>query len=303
MKNIRDPFVTTPESFHLAVENTLLKLEDNKMMRKVKWPALMIAAVLVMIAATGFAAAGLVKGMVDWDGNLTPVVDPVGPNPTPTPWPVPAVDSEDSIALTERMHDMLAYVPDFEYWEVQTEFQGSGRYGQYTSIYYDLPSFLSAVSGFDDLNLSMPDGYVLQNAEMFYDLAKIQKELYSEETYDKITLRKYLIAPPTDEMRDGYGMRIVGEEDKNISVHVFVYSSYDEAVDSTGTFYVDENDQYSVLEIEGYERALLFERGNGATLIELIRTTEDGRAFTVSLYGNTGVSADEMLKIIGGVIE
>lgn len=35
----------------------------------------------------------------------------------------------------------------------------------------------------------------------------------------------------------------------------------------------------------------------------LIRTTEDGRAFTVSLYGNTGVSADEMLKIIGGVIE
>ena len=298
MKNIRDPFVDTPEGFHLAIENTLSKLEDKQMNGKVKWPALLIAAVLVTIAATGFAAAGLVKGMVDWDGNLTPYEDSMVPNPTPAPKPVPEADGEDRRALVQRMHDMLIYVPDLEYWEATTDTHGSGRYGQYTSRYYDMPSFLSAISGFVDLNLAVPEGYSLLDAELIYDLEKIQKNLYSEETYDEITLRKYYILPPTDEMRDGYGMRLAGDGDKYISVHVFVYPSLEEVVNRTGTFYVDEDDQYTALAMEGYERALLFERGEGTTLIELIRLTDDGRAFTVSLHGSAGVLKEEMLAVL-----
>ncbi len=303
MKNIRDPFVDTPEGFHLAIENTLLKLEDKQMNGKVKWPALLIAAVLVTIAATGFAAAGFVKGMVDWDGNLTPYEDSMVPNPTPTPRPIAQDEWEDTRSLVQRMHDMLIYVPDLEYWEATTESQGSGRYGQFTSMYYDMPSFLSAISGFVDLDLSVPEGYSLLDAELIYDLGKIQKELYSEETYDEITLRKYRISPPTDEMRDGFGMRLVGDGDKSISVHVFIYPSLDEVVNRTGMFYVDEDDQYTALTMEGYERALLFERGEGTTLIELIRLTDDGRAFTVSLYGSAGVLKEEMLAVLNPDVE
>lgn len=301
MKNIRDPFVDTPEGFHIAVEDALLKLEDQEMNRKVKWPALLAAAVLVMIAATGFAAAGLVRGMVDWDGNLTPYDDSVVPLPTPTPRPIPQDDWADRRTLDEKMQEMLIFVPDLEYWEATSEFQGTGRYGRYTSMYHDMPSFVSAIEGFGDLNLSVPEGYELLDAEVIYDLGKIQKTLYSEESYGEITLRKYRIAPPTDEMRDGYGMRLLGEGDKRISVHVFVYPSYDEMASRTGEFYVGEDDQYTMLEIEGYERALLFERGDFTTIMELIYRADDGKTFTVSLHGNQYVSKEDLLSVVKNV--
>ncbi len=295
MKNFSDPFVDTPESFHTVIEDTLMKLEENPMKRKIKWPALAVAAVFIMVAATGFAAAGLVRGIVDWDGNLTPVINPAGPNPTPTPWPVSATESD----ITEKMHDLIAPVPEMEYWIAFTQSHGSGKYGQYAPVYNDKEAFSSAIQGLDDLEISFPEGYTLLNGEIFYDPVRLVGEMYSEEAYGSVTLQKYHLNPPTAEEWEGYGLTIAGEGDATISLHVFVYPSFDEAIRVTGTFYVDEEDKYDVIALPGFERALLFERGDGATLIELIHTAEDGRAFSISLYGSNGPGKEELLNMIG----
>ncbi len=299
MKNIRDPFVETPEGFHLTVENTLMKLEDHTMKRTIRWSALAIAAVMIMITATGFAAAGLIRGIVDWDGNLTPVIDSADPNPTPPPKPAPGMNGD----VREQMHNLIEPVPEMEYWEAETEFYGSGKYGSVTPVYEDMEAFLKAIEGFDDLTIVLPDGYTLLNAEVYYDMNNLVREMYAEETFDDITLRKYRITPPAAEDRYGYGLSITAENDRMVSVHVFVYQNFDEAMNATGTFYVDEDDAYRKLELPGFDRTLLFERGDDTTLIEMIRTAKDGQAFTVSLYGNQGVSADEMLRIIGAQAE
>ncbi len=83
-----------------------------------------------------------------------------------------------------------------------------------------------------------------------------------------------------------------------ISAYVFDYPSYEEAVKATGTFYLGEEDKYSVLEIAGFKKALMFEKADLTTCIEMIHESENGRTFSVSLFGSQGVSKEDMLEVI-----
>lgn len=296
MSKIRDPFFETPEGFHDAVENALDKLEEKEMKRQIRWSALAVAAVFVMLAATGFAAAGLVRGFVDWNGNFTPVESPVGPNPTPTPPPVPAANTAEE--TTRIMHKLIENVPEMEYWEAMGENQGSGKYGAYKPMIDTMDELLRTKAGFDDADIVLPEGYEFIRGEIYYALENLIGDMYSEENVDGIMLRKYHLIEPDDEDREGYWLNAMGSNDASVSLSVFVYPSLEEAVNATGTFYVNEEDEYSVLNVEGAQKAIMIKRETGLTDIAIIRVTDNGKAFIYNLHGNEFTQKEEMLSFL-----
>jgi len=73
MKNSYDPFPQTPEGFHLRVENTLMRMEEEEMkyVRKYSLKALAVAAAIILtLAVTAVAAVqgGLLKEVLKQEG-------------------------------------------------------------------------------------------------------------------------------------------------------------------------------------------------------------------------------------------
>ena len=104
--------------------------------------AVLLLAVL-LLTATALAASAYFGGTLDWNGNFTPYTEEEYLDTLPDPTPRPDMSSNAA------MNEILAGVPDGEYWQFRTESGGHGRFGSNMILFDSVRDMQSLLTGFD----------------------------------------------------------------------------------------------------------------------------------------------------------
>lgn len=289
MKKWNDTYPETPSGFRNRVEMTLAGLEEREMKRTfAKTPLLVFAIIAVMLAATAFAATQFFGGFVDWDGNMIPLEEPI----------VKATMPPEQIVEWEDYSDILSDVPSGEYWVIWHDGGGSGSYGTVGDKVYTAEDIRTHLIGSELLIAEAPEGFETNDAELAYDLHDVPCEEYAKESLGNgATLVKSRHKAVTDEDIDGYILYFRDGDMNWITVfaHIHAADNYEDGVNSE--FFIEEGDEYEVLEIMGFDRAIAIKGADGTFDISLQKDSEDGKyIFNYKIYTNWEIPAEELVR-------
>ncbi len=295
MKKWNDIFDETPAGFHRRIEAALDDLEKRgaqKSGRRI--PVLAIVLAAAMLAATAFAATQYFGGMVDWEGNYTRLTGDDIPATTPAP-DAGHKDWDDYGTYIEN-------VPAGEYWEIWHDGGGSGAYGLLGEEVGSVEE-LAAVMRDSQLGfIDIPDGWTVEWFEISYDARALEKVQYERETLENgAVLNKYRVDEPDCADIDGYSLELYDGSGSRISVYasIFIRDEYDEEL--TGSFQVEEGEEYALIESESFDRGIVITHKDGARTIRLQRDTVDGAA-TESYYMHVSgeIAAEKAITALFG---
>lgn len=275
MSAIRDPFPPTPAEFHLRVERTLDRLEENEMKKRNKF-ALAIAAALIaaLLTATAVAATQYLRGIVYRDGHFEPDDRLV----EVTPSPEPAVDAASG--------DPLADVPEGTRWVFVTEDGGREAYKP-----WELRDAGALNALLEGSVLPMPrlsEGDVAEGISAFTRPEAQPAEVVK---LDGGTLYKYDSPGPAAENLEEISLCVRDADGQGVQ-----YTARRvEAVDATDGYGVTGN--YEALNLPGWDSALHITNDDGSHNLTLCRGLEDC-AVEVELSAPKEIALDRLFALV-----
>lgn len=292
MKRNQDPFPPTPMGFHLRVEQTLCELEEENMKKGKLTLSLAAALTLILITATAFAAAAFWGGRVDWTGNITPYTEEeaqaLHPLPTPT---------IDQPTLAERRNAILADTPAGEYWEIRTETEGHGWFGN-DDLRFTTVEDMREILG--DAGLPVPelgDSFSLQQGYVYFDKDPTLEKPYSEEEVPGLgTLYKYRLSDASLTGGTGYYIDLLlGAE----TVHLNAYSHSTAADSRDYAFDIGPDETVIPLTLPGYD-ALCVEYTDelGFHRTVSLQKLKDDRRIRIDIFtSDEAITAETLLSL------
>lgn len=290
MKKWNDIFDETPVNFHNAVEHTLGELEEKEMKKVNKrMPVLVFAVVLVMLAATAFAATNLLGGIVDWNGNYQEASDVIIPTPAP---------DEDGIDVWNVLHKYLMDIPYGEYWELWHEGSGSGNYGYLNSEFNSMDELADILKETGIKHVKTPEGYKAIDIEVLYRTYYMNKVEYSRETVEYgAELVKYTVEAPDADDIYGYYVMFADEEGSKINVQLDIHKAENYEESPTGDFFVEEGESFELVEDVRFDRGIAIVRTDGANDIRLQKDIADGSIIeSYYIYSEADMSVEDLLN-------
>lgn len=291
MNTWKDELPLTTSSFHRRVETTLAGLEEREMKHIFRrMPVLVFAILILTIAATALAATAMLRGTVDWEGNFTPLETNISIQTTPPP---------EKTEYDSDVTDILANVPDGEYWEVWIDSSGTGSMGFIGQDITTADELSAAIEGLPLRTAEMPEGYKPEIIELLYDTRGLEYEKYMDELIGSAHVVKYKVSEPLAKDIKGYWMYYVNENGSRLTIDVSLFRTEDSDEALIGDFYVGEGETYEKLNVEGADRALMISEEDGTTEIKLQTDIEEGLVADYCIRSSAGLDPDEMLAILG----
>ena len=267
----------------------LAKGKEKPVKRKLS--AAFILVMVFMLAAVGALAAVIATaGTVSWDGQFSPspVNEPVSPSPVP---------SGNVVPNNRVVDELLADIPESEFWCVSYVNGSNGRYGCIGPHLSTLSELSQHINGMQLQVPTLSANYTLENIELYYDCSPLVfPNAYEVVPYGSMTLSKYKVAPATDRDIEGYSVSLLDSYGRSVMIEAFSIerSTYEEPVN--GDFRGNEGDHYLVLEAAGFDRGIAIRREDGSQMIQLQQDIDEAWLASYSIYAPFEVNINELFS-------
>jgi len=258
----KELFPATPAGFHNRIAQTIGRLEEKEMKKsKMAVSVLAVAAVLVTTAVAACAAAGLLGGFVNWNGEFTPQTEENMPAPTPEP---------EQVQMNRQ--DALAGVPEGEYWCLYNG--GDPDSGSWQE---KAPQDMEGLAGLLEGSVlripQIPEEYCVEEIAVSRSpeaRREIENSEPSETTDlgDGYVLRKYRLTELTAEEVWSYSIYLRSEDDEMFVIDVGWQENIEDD-DADGVFGADSAEAARVIEVAGMDRALYIASDEGSQRLHM----------------------------------
>ena len=267
----------------------LAKGEEKPMKKKLS-AAFILVMVFALAAVGALAAVIATAGIVTWDGQFTSVPE----NELISPSPVPSGNILPNVSVVD---ELLADIPESEYWCVSYENGSNGRYGFIGPHLSTLNELSQHTNGMLLQVPTLSTKYTLENIELYYDRSTLVfPNAYEVVPYGNAILSKYKMSSATDRDIEGYSVSLLDQYGRRVMIDAFRIerSTYEEPVN--GDFWVNEGDHYLVLNVDGFDRGILISREDGSQIIQLQRDIDETWMVGYSINAQFEIDINELFS-------
>lgn len=274
MKKRNDPFSPTPEGFHLRVEQTLNRLEEEKMTRRVVRPVAALIAAILILTATACAGYTYIDKSVDWNGHVSQE----------------EVFIEEAPASTQSpAENALEDIPEGEVWSV---LRPDGGFGTSPRLYtVDDPEQLRLMLYGTEMPMPNLENCTFEKAAIRMPAEDIP---YEETVLAGEILQKRRMQPLYAGGALEYRVDLRTKDGGKVRVHC---EKMDPARKTTG-FGLHDGDTHERIKVDGWDRGICIAGEDGGLWVMLQFDSSDFLIELTARCDSPGVSRDELLSIL-----